>query len=73
MSHGDPNMSNTKQSSADRNPEVRKAALDAMSYIASGWNIETAVACAHDAVYDVIGMNEFINVVQAEIRATVKQ
>lgn len=49
--------------------KVTRAARIAMSYIANGWDIVTAVACAHDTVYDVIGMNEFINVVQAELRS----
>ncbi len=57
---------------ADINPEVVQAARDALGYIANGWNIETAVACAHDTVYDAIEMNEFVDLVQAEIRAMVR-
>lgn len=47
--------------------EIQKALNSAYGFIKNGWDLETAVLCAHDSVYDIIDVDDFISQLQAMI------
>lgn len=51
---------------------IKKAIQDAIEYIANGWDLDLAINCAHDTVYDEIEIESFLDAVKAEIRERTK-
>ncbi len=48
--------------------QIQLAVIDTLSLIAKGWEVDLAVQCKHDTIYDLISLNDFIVRVQAAIR-----
>jgi rRNA processing protein Krr1/Pno1 len=51
--------------------QIKKAVRDTIDLIGTGWNIETATLCCHDGIYDIIEVDEFITLIQNEIKEMV--
>lgn len=48
--------------------QIQKAINNTFSLIGSGWDLELAVKCTHDAVYDIIDLDDFIVQCQAMLK-----
>ncbi len=38
---------------------VQEAIADFLSYVSNGWQVELAIECSHDTVYDLISLKDF--------------
>ena len=58
----------SREAKEQEQAEIEQGVENAITYIKSGWGLSLAVQVAHDAVYDLIGIDGFITLVQQKIK-----